>query len=290
MRGILITAAEAGYITELRCAMPACHCPAELGGEAYFVSVPQALPEWMPTVDHIQPKSQKGILTFGNVRLAHRLCNRMHYATTENRSIEKDLEKVEAARREAIERSKDQVVLRTERLELRPSAPEHVDEIWEAVQSSQAELEVWMSWAIEPSRESTLDFLRRSADEWSSGREKNFTIFMDGSACGGCSLMRIDRLSMTAEIGYWMRSDLCRRNLMTEAAAAVVDFGFYQEGLHRIELRAGVENRASIRVAEKLGFRKEGTHRHDARGASGFYDSHSFARLITDPRPDLHRL
>jgi hypothetical protein len=101
VRGILITAAEQGYITELHCQMPTCHCPEELGGKGHFVKVPEALPEWMPTVDHIQPKSEKGKLTFGNVRLAHRLCNRVHYAQTEGRSIEKDLEKVEAARQEA---------------------------------------------------------------------------------------------------------------------------------------------------------------------------------------------
>lgn len=178
-------------------------------------------------------------------------------------------------------------MLRTKRLELRPSGPELVDEVWGAIQSSLAELRPWMSWAAEASRETTLEFLRSCAQEWASGRDRNFTIFMNGSACGGCSLMRIDPLSMSGEIGYWMRSDLCGKNLMTEAAYEVVSFGFWQEGLHRIELRAGVENHASIRVAEKLGFRREGTHRHGGRGASRFYDNYSYGLLNNDPRPEL---
>ena len=51
---------------------------------------------------------------------------------------------------------------------------------------------------------------------------------------------------------------------MTEAAAAAREFGFQSLGLTRIELRAGVANVGSWRVAEKLGMRREGT----ARGAA----------------------
>lgn len=57
VQGILITAAELGHISELSCTMPICHCPEELGGKGHFINVPEALPEWIPTVDHIQPSS-----------------------------------------------------------------------------------------------------------------------------------------------------------------------------------------------------------------------------------------
>ena len=36
VKGILITAAELGYITEVKCGMPQCFCPEELGGAWYF--------------------------------------------------------------------------------------------------------------------------------------------------------------------------------------------------------------------------------------------------------------
>lgn len=286
VRGILITAASQGHITELKCAMPTCHCPEELGGKSHFVNVPESLPEWMPSVDHIQPRKEGGKLTIGNVRLAHRLCNRVHHAESEGLSTNRDRQKVEAARQEAIERSTRPLLLKTGRLELRPSLPEFFDEIWAAIQSSLSELKPWLPWAVEPWEEDTRVFLQHSAHEWESGRDRHFSVFMDGSYCGNCSLMRVDPAHMSAELGYWMRSDLCRNNLMTEAAYEVVSFGFWQEGLHRIELQAGVENQGSIRVAEKLGFQREGTLRHGGRGANGFYDSYVYGLLKTDPRAD----
>jgi hypothetical protein len=36
VKGILIKAAEQGYITQLVCKMPECFCPEELGGACYF--------------------------------------------------------------------------------------------------------------------------------------------------------------------------------------------------------------------------------------------------------------
>src|SRR5207248_2512867 len=62
----------------LACQVPGCLCPVELGGTTYFEDSPAELPDWMPTVDH-HPKTRAagGRLSFDNVRLAHRLCNRV---------------------------------------------------------------------------------------------------------------------------------------------------------------------------------------------------------------------
>lgn len=106
VRGILITAAEKGHITELACEMPECLCPEELGGRRYFEDKPPALPDWMPTPDHFPIlKKDSGHLTVENVRLAHRLCNRVDYSKSIGRPYEKDLARVEAAREAAITRA-----------------------------------------------------------------------------------------------------------------------------------------------------------------------------------------
>ena len=77
VKGILVTAAEAGEITDLRCAMPECFC-AE--GREHFDPRPPPVPPWAPTVDHHPVlKKDGGHLVLGNVRLAHVLCNREDY-------------------------------------------------------------------------------------------------------------------------------------------------------------------------------------------------------------------
>jgi hypothetical protein len=45
-KGILIKAAEQGYITQLACRMPECFCPEELGGACYFEPVTKEWRDW----------------------------------------------------------------------------------------------------------------------------------------------------------------------------------------------------------------------------------------------------
>ena len=63
------------------------------------------------------------------------------------------------------------------------------------------------------------------------------------------------------EIGYWTAPWARGQGVMTAAARMACQFGFDVLGLQRIEWWAGVGNDASWRVAEKLGFTREGTCR-----------------------------
>lgn len=78
--------------------MPKCYRPDEVGGATHFEPVPESLSDWIPTQDHIQLKSEGGKLIVDNVRLAHRLCNRIHYNQESGTSANGDLARVEAAR------------------------------------------------------------------------------------------------------------------------------------------------------------------------------------------------
>ena len=131
VRGILVTAAEQGKIPELKCQMPECLCPQELGGPGHFDPAPQSLPDWMPTQDHIHLKSAGGQLTVDNVRLAHRLCNRVDYAKNHEKPFEKDLARVEAARLKVVKRNAEPGVPRDERWPgRRDRILSHVADLW----------------------------------------------------------------------------------------------------------------------------------------------------------------
>jgi hypothetical protein len=82
--------------------MPTCYCPEELGGSTYFEPASPELPDWMPTRDHFPIlKQDGGHLTVDNVRLAHRLCNRIDYTKTMGYP-KRDLERVRLAREAAV--------------------------------------------------------------------------------------------------------------------------------------------------------------------------------------------
>lgn len=104
VKGILITAAEQGYITQVACKMPECFCPEELGGACYFE--PDQRSDWSPTHEHFPlPKKDGGHRTVDNAILAHRLCNRIDHSIRAGSGIARDLERVRKAREEAIGRN-----------------------------------------------------------------------------------------------------------------------------------------------------------------------------------------
>jgi hypothetical protein len=102
VRGILITAAECGCITELRCAMP--YCFAADSGRFDPLDLP--LGPWMPTHEHFPlAKRDKGKREVTNAVLAHRRCNNVGYKIEELREHLEGLrfEDGSALRVEAIE-------------------------------------------------------------------------------------------------------------------------------------------------------------------------------------------
>lgn len=65
------------------------------------------------------------------------------------------------------------------------------------------------------------------------------------------------------EIGYWLAPGYWGKGLATEAARAVMRYGRERLGLWRIVAVAQPENRASIRVLEKLGMTHEKNVSHE---------------------------
>jgi ribosomal-protein-alanine N-acetyltransferase len=60
------------------------------------------------------------------------------------------------------------------------------------------------------------------------------------------------------EIGYILAPSHQRQGLMTEALQALIAYCFDELRTHRIEAMISPDNRASIRLVERLGFQREG--------------------------------
>ena len=72
---------------------------------------------------------------------------------------------------------------------------------------------------------------------------------------------------------------------MTAAVSALVRHGFRALKLNRIEIRAGVRNRRSRAIPERLGFRHEGTLRQAERLADRYVDHAVYGMLAGEWRP-----
>lgn len=104
----------------------------------------------------------------------------------------------------------------------------------------------------------------------------------DDRVIGMCGFNYWNRRDRRASIGYDLAHAHWGQGLMPEALRAVVAFGFEQMELNRIEADCTLENAASARVLEKLGFQEEGLQREQYFEAGRFWDLRLFALLRRD--------
>ncbi len=90
---------------------------------------------------------------------------------------------------------------------------------------------------------------------------------------GSISFWRMQKEHYRAEIGYVLHPDLHGKGLMSEAAAAIVDYGFRVMKLHSIEAHINPANKASRYLLEKLGFVREAYFRENFFYNGDFLDS-----------------
>jgi len=101
---------------------------------------------------------------------------------------------------------------------------------------------------------------------------------------GQVTMHSVTEENLSGEVGCWVRTSQAGRGIATGAMALVLLFGFKELKLHKIVLRAGVDNPASWRIAEKLGFVFEGIQRHEQLMARGWVDLRCYSMLEAEFR------
>jgi RimJ/RimL family protein N-acetyltransferase len=147
-----------------------------------------------------------------------------------------------------------------------------------------------ISIARAPEAERAAMWVRVRDQGWAYGTAANFSILdaTTGALLGTVGIRDINRLPEQALAGYWTVPEARGQGIAPQALDAACRWAVAPLhagglGLHRITLDHALENTGSCRVAEKAGFRLEGTMRGSFLAFDGVrYDSHLHARLATD--------
>jgi len=86
----------------------------------------------------------------------------------------------------------------------------------------------------------------------------------------------------TGEVWYKLHSNYWNKGFGTEALTRILNFGFIDLKLHRIEAGCAVDNIGSIKVLEKAGMIREGRKRQVLPLKSGWSDNFEYAIIETD--------
>jgi RimJ/RimL family protein N-acetyltransferase len=178
------------------------------------------------------------------------------------------------------------LVLRTPRLELRPDDDAGLFELAEEARlgvHDPAAMPFVTPWSDAPPGERAVSTLRWHWEKRAALRPESWTVHFlvrrDGRVVGTQGL-GADAFAVTREVqtGSWLGLRHQRQGIGTEMRAAVLSFALDHLGAVRARSAAFVDNPASLRVSEKLGYRPDGTETVARRGQAT-----TDVRLLLDP-------
>jgi ribosomal-protein-serine acetyltransferase len=145
-------------------------------------------------------------------------------------------------------------------IQLRRYRPDDIDAVYEAVIESRVELSRWMPWCHpDYSRDDAVWWVESRPAAWEQNEEwSHLIVDSHGQLLGSCGIRRLDLRNGVGELGYWVRTSATGQGVATEATRQLCEWAFREQGLHRIEILAAVENLPSQRVATKVGGVREG--------------------------------
>jgi RimJ/RimL family protein N-acetyltransferase len=172
------------------------------------------------------------------------------------------------------------VQLRTERLILR----EFRQADWQRLHAIESLPEVarfqsFEARTVAESRAYVRDASQSAADSPRFIYDLAVTLAAEDRMIGRCGLGISDAEPREAALWYTLHPDCWGRGYTTEAARAVVNFGFRELRLHRIWADCDPANVGSWRVLEKIGLRREGHLRENAWIKGEWVDSLIYAIL-----------
>lgn len=154
------------------------------------------------------------------------------------------------------------------------------EELFELVDVSRMYLREWLPWVdANASIDETKAFIEAAQKQYARGDGFQCCIRYGGKIVGVIGLHRVDTFHKHTEIGYWLAEDYQGRGIVTACCRALVDFAFGEYELHRVEIRAAVDNEKSRAIPERLGFTYEGTLRESEWVNDRFVDGAVYSML-----------
>lgn len=174
------------------------------------------------------------------------------------------------------------IELETSRLWLKGLTPENMDFIF--TNYSKEEIKQILG------HQSDDDYLQERAKQESgyASYNRRFLLFLlihknSGTIIGRCGLHNWNISHLRAEIGYNMLNEAFKnQGFMTEAAQAILQYGFSELKIHRIEAVVGIKNVFSQKILHKLHFIEEATMKDYFKREDQFEDALLYSKIFNN--------
>lgn len=149
---------------------------------------------------------------------------------------------------------------------LRLFTEDDTEEFFELTKNSRNYLKVWLGWldntmTVEDTVANIKERMKETAEN--KGYPLSFVIIYKDKIVGTIGFNTVDFINRVGGIGYWLGEAFQGKGIMTQAFEALLNYGFNDLKLNRIEVKAASGNIKSRSLPERFGFQNEGILRQN---------------------------
>lgn len=153
-------------------------------------------------------------------------------------------------------------------------------ELYKVIDSNRPHLSQFLPWVdAMRSVEDLRSYLEYCEQLYAEKKEVSFIILFQDNPVGRIGLHHLNLANKIAAIGYWLDKDVVGKGIISKSCTRLIDYGFRELELNRIEIKAAGKNTRSQAIPGKLNFTKEGILRQAEFVNGEFVDLFLFSLL-----------
>jgi ribosomal-protein-serine acetyltransferase len=138
----------------------------------------------------------------------------------------------------------------------------HSPFLFDAINKNRAHLSEFLPWVKNMQSINDFDnYIKNCELLYEEKKEVSFVIILNENPVGRIGLHHLNLQNKIAAIGYWLTKEAQGKGIIHQSCKKLIDYGFNELGLNRIEIKCASENYKSQAIPEKFNFQKEGIMR-----------------------------
>lgn len=154
-------------------------------------------------------------------------------------------------------------------IEMRILDVQHAKEMYQLTDACREHLREWLPW-VDGTKgpENSREFITFTKKQFANNQGFHAGIWVQGKFAGVIGYHKIDWISRSTALGYWLAPEYQGKGIMTKAVKIFTEYAIKDLMLNRVEIRCAEGNLKSRGIPERLGYKKEGM----IREAEWLYD------------------
>ena len=140
--------------------------------------------------------------------------------------------------------------------------PAFTERLYGLINKNRVYLKKWLSWLdLVKTLEDTQTFIDTAVHQYNNNQAATFAILYRGDLVGVAGFNHLDYQHKWGAIGYWLCASCTGSGVMTKVTHRLLEYGFVEHRLNKIEIRCVDKNSKSRAIPERLVFSYEATLR-----------------------------